>query len=150
MPHLAWAMTKSSIYDLCAQSSTWHDQLFQTSQSESTSLRKLLGLATLLGNFSGNNLKKRDDHGMPSAIVMRSTLNGSDGSQLMQYFHTHFFHLSFAKLRNTTVLISQEVTYIQLKCPARSCRSSSHALSANKDTPLCPRVQTGSTEVPNF
>lgn len=27
---------------------------------------------------------------MPSAIVMRSTLNGSDGSQLTQYFHTHF------------------------------------------------------------
>ena len=115
MPHLAWAMTKSSIYDLCAQSSTWNDQLLQTSQSKSTSLRKLLGLATLLGNFSGTNLKKRDDHGMPSATVMRSTINGSDGSQLMQYFHTHFFHLSFANLRHTIVLISQEVTHIQLK-----------------------------------
>lgn len=36
---------------------------------------------------------------MPSAIVMRSTLNGSDGSQLTQYFHTHFFSLELCKVK---------------------------------------------------
>lgn len=36
---------------------------------------------------------------MPSAIVMRSTFNGSDGSQLTQYFHTHFFSLELCKVK---------------------------------------------------
>lgn len=64
---------------------------------------------------------------------------------------THIFSFELCKFRKYYYprFIGSDAWTAQVT-GARSCRSTSQALSANKDISLCAQVRTGSTEITSF